>query len=175
MNAKKVTLILVVVILALLTGCANQKELGVENPWRHKYTKEHGIWSTDAEIVFEPGDKCTMTIFEETVMGFAYTILVKDDTYDNYMVAIGTLDEGYTIADLNAYPNDRAYAQPDFLRLISFHVVDPGSTTFLGDSVQIEEGGDYYITCQVQGEDGWKIIGHQGPIHIKPVYKLSSD
>jgi len=229
MNVKRLTLILVVVLMVLLTGCTNTEAvrvnewkiedhvedmddftkaleknaesnafardpyyeraestqidarmsgepepvianiaLGVENKWRNTYTRLGGMWGTNFVITFEPGDKCTLTVYSNPrANSFAYTILVKDDTYDNYLVAIDSLDEGYTIDDLKAYKP--AHIPPRFANLISYHAVDPDSTTFLGEVHNIEPG-DYYITCQVQGPDSHKNLEVLGPVHVNPPF-----
>lgn len=153
---------------ALMTGdaqpIAGNMALGLENKWRSTYTKLGGKWQTNFVITFEPGDKCTLTVYNNPrVNSFAYTILVKDNTYDNYLVAIDSLDEGYTIEDLKAHKP--AHYAPSFANLISYQAVDPGSTTFLGEVLNIEPG-DYYITCQVQGPDAHKNIAVLGPVHV---------
>jgi hypothetical protein len=136
----------------------------VENEWRLLHSKKGAQWATNAELVFEPGDKCSMTIYKDASSdSFAYKVAVKDDTYDNYMVALDTLDEGYTIEDLRAHTNP-SYA-PSFANLVGFYAFDPGSTTFMGTGISIEEG-DVYFTCMVQGEDAWKVIDVLGPLKV---------
>lgn len=162
----KSLILLVLGAMILLAGCTN--ELGVENDWRLGYTAKGKKWETNAEVVFEPGDKCSMTIYKDASPGgFAYKIAVKDDTYDNYIVAVDTLDEGYTIEDLKAHTIP--YSGPSFANLISFDVVDPGSTTFTGNLTRIEED-EIFFTCMVQGPDEWKIIGVVGPLPVKDPY-----
>lgn len=191
MNTKKFLLAGVLLALVLLTACAgaeatetilpteqeaaeeappvmdqvvDEKELGVENEWRHQRSRKGAMWATNAELVFETGDKCSLTIYQDaTSNGFAYKILVKDDTYDNYMVSIDTLDEGYTIEDIRAYEDPNTH--PSFTNLIRYDVFDPGSTTFSGSTINIEEG-EYYFTCMVQGGDEHKIIGVVGPLTV---------
>jgi len=173
MKAKTLS-ILILGVLILLAGCSNQKELGEENQWRLDHTGKGKQWATNAEIVFEPDDKCSMTIYKDASKGsFAYKILVKDDTYDNYMVAVQTLDEGYTIEDLKKYPNNQAFRAPDYVNLLRFDAVDPGSTTFMGGGISIEEG-ELYFTCMIQGPDAWRIIGHLGPLQVKDPYAMES-
>ena len=168
----KSLIILIFGVLILLAGCTN--ELGVENDWRLGYTAKGENWGTNAEIVFEPGDKCSITIYKDASPGsFAYKIAVKDDTYENYMIAVDTLDEGYTIEDLRSHTIP--YPGPAFANIISFDVVDPGSTTFMGN-VTIIEADEIFFTCMVQGPDEWKIIGVLDPLPVTDPYaKNSSD
>jgi len=162
----KSLIILVLGVLILLAGCTN--ELGAENDWRLGYTGKRKRWETNAEIVFEPGDKCSMTIYKDASPGgFAYKIAVKDDTHDNYIIAAETLDEGYTIEDLRAYTIP--YSAPLFANLISFDVVDPGSTTFMANITRLE-ADEIFFTCMVQGPDEWKIIGVLGPLPVTDPY-----
>ena len=164
MNTKYLTII-VLGILILMTGCTSAEALGVENEWRLSYSGEGKLWLTNAVIVFESGDKCSLTIYENaSTETFAYKILVKDDTYDNYMVAVNTLHEGYTIEDLKSYT--KTMPGPSFADLVRFDVVDPGSTTFMGSAAGIDEG-ELYFTCMVQGSGEWKIIDVLGPLKVR--------
>jgi hypothetical protein len=167
MKTRYFLILIVVGVLILMTGCT-EKELGVENEWRLAHSGKGKQWATNAEVVFGPDDKCSMTIYKDASRGsFAYKVLVKDDTYDNYIIAIDTLDEGYTIEDLKAHTSPSI--SPKFANLKRYDVFDPGSTTFLGGSVNIDEG-ELYFTCIVQGEDEWKIIGFLGPLTVKDPY-----
>ncbi len=160
----KYLIFLVLGILTMMPGCTTAEALGVENEWRLAHSGKGKQWETNAEIVFEPGDKCSLTIYKDASRGsFAYKVLVKDDTYDNYMIAIDTLDEGYTIEDLKAHTSPSV--APSFAHLKRYDVFDPGSTTFLGGSINIDEG-ELYFTCMVQGGDEHKIIDVIGSLKV---------
>jgi len=183
MYKKRVASTILIILVTLLSGYAelaivdaqNLEELGVENPWRSHHTKPNGLWRTNVELVFEPGDKSTMTIYDEACThSLGLSILVKDDTYENYMIAVMTLDDGYTFEDLigfdfnplksmEVYPKDLLESRPPYTRLISLFAVDPDSTSYIGDSVNID-AGELYFTFIVQAEEGEKIIGHHGPL-----------
>jgi len=163
MKTKYFVILIVVGVLILMSGCT-EKELGVENEWRLAYSGKGKQWATNAEIVFEPGDKCSLTIYKDSWTGaLAYKVLVKDDTYDNYMIAIDTLDEGYTIEDLKSYENPSI--SPSYANLVRYDVFDPGSATFIADVTIIDEG-ELYFTCMVQGGDEHKIIDVVGPLVV---------
>jgi len=135
------------------------KELGTENDFR---IKEFGNWS-NAEITFEPGDKCTLKVIRDaSVDPVQIKILVKDDTYDNYLIAAFTLKEGYTIEDLP----DSTSRSPYGTNMVAHYVFDPGSATFI--RVWGVDAGELYFTCQVQGPDAMKNIERGlGPLVVK--------
>ena len=167
MKTKYFTILVSLVVIILMSGCA-EKELGVENQWRLSHSGKGKQWQTNAEIVFEPNDKCSLTIYKDASKGsFAYKILVKDDKYDNYIVSIETLDDGYTLEDLKAWESPSS--APSFMNLMRYDVFDPGSSTFLGGPVNVEEG-ELYFTCIVQGEGDYKIIDVLGPLAVKDPY-----
>jgi hypothetical protein len=160
MNIKRIALALVLGLLILLTACNEATVLGAENDFRRK---QFG-WGTHADIIFEPGDKCTLEIHEGYMIDEgSLRILVKDNKYDNYMIAVSTLDEGYTLEDLKAY--QPANASPSFTKLIAYYILDPDSATGIADFITIDEG-ELYFTCQVQGPDAWKNIDSLGPLSI---------
>jgi len=160
MNAKRITLVLVLGLLILMTACNEATELAAENDFR---VKRFDI-GNNAEIIFEPGDKCTLKVNQDAKHGaVALKILVKDDTYENYMIAVSTMDEGYTLEDLQDYQS--AQVSPSYTDLIAYYVFDPGSATLIADLLSIDEG-ELYFTCQVQGPDAWKNIDSLGPLVI---------
>lgn len=167
----KILLILVLAILILMVGCTAEKELGVEkelgieDEWRLSRTGEGQNWGTNVQFAFEPGDKCSMLVYNPPDSNtFAYKILVKDDTYENYGIFMVTLDEGRTIEDLEILKENMA--PPSYVNMISFDVVDPGSATFSFGSLSIDTG-DLYFLCSVQGGDVNKFIEILGPLTVK--------
>jgi len=137
------------------------KELGTENDFR---IKEFSNWS-NAEITFEPGDKCTLKVIKDASDDLVQIkILVKDDTYDNYLIVVYTLKEGYTIEDIQEL--DTASRSPYGTNMVAHYVFDPGSATFI--RFWGVDAGELYFTCQVQGPDAWKNIERGlGPLAVK--------
>ena len=136
------------------------KELGSENDFRN----ENFGNGANAEITFEPGDKCTFKGIKDAFGYGTLKILVKDDTYDNYVLVVSTLDEGYTIEDIQEL--DTASHSPPGVTMVSHYVFDPGSATiirFFG-----VDADELYFTCQVQGPDAWKNIERGlGPLTVR--------
>ncbi|MFN2302329.1 MAG: hypothetical protein ACK2TV_01225 [Anaerolineales bacterium] len=159
MYGKRIALVLVLGLLVLMTACNEATELAAENDFR---VKQFDI-GNHAEIIFEPDDKCTLKVNQDAENGVALKILVKDDTYENYMIAVSTMDEGYTLEDLKSY--ESAQVAPPYTDLIAYYVFDPGSATIIADMLSIDEG-ELYFTCQVQGPDSWKNIDSLGPLVI---------
>ena len=137
------------------------KELGTENDFRNE---EFGNWA-NAEIIFEPGDKCTLKVIKDASDDLVQIkILVKDDTYDNYLIVVYTLKEGYTIEDIKEL--DTVSNPPYGTIMVSHYVFDPGSATFI--RFWGVDAGELYFTCQVQGPDAWKNIERGlGPLVVK--------
>lgn len=135
------------------------KELGTENDFR---INNFSNWA-NAEITFEPGDKCTLKVIKDASNDLVQiNILVKDDSYENYLLVVFTLDEGYTLGDLQ----DTASQSPPGTNMISHYVFDPGSATvirFWG-----VDAGELYFRCQIQGPDALKNIDRGlGPLVVK--------
>ena len=164
MNIKRSALVLVLGLLLLMTACNEATELAAENDFRSKQFDK----ANNAEIIFEPGDKCTLKVNQDAENGaVALKILVKDDTYENYMIAVSTMDEGYTLEDLKGYKP--ANVSPPYTDLIAYYVFDPGSAMILVDTtMNMDWGGELYFTCQVQGPDAWKNIDSLGPLWVAP-------
>ena len=136
------------------------KELGTENDFRNQ---NFGNWA-NAEITFEPGDKCTLKVIKDASDDLVQIkILVKDDTYDNYLLVVYTLKEGYTIEDIKT---DAVSHSPYGTIMVSHYVFDPGSATFI--RFFGVDAGELYFTCQVQGPDAWKNIERGlGPLTVR--------
>ena len=164
MNVKRIALMLVLGLLVLTTACNEAAELAAENQFRVSRFSSAVL----AEITFEPGDKCTLKINNDAQHNeVALKILVKDDTYENYMIAVSTMDEGYTLEDLKSYQS--AQVAPPYTDLIAYYVFDPGSAMILLDNtMNMDWGGELYFTCQVQGPDAWKNIDSLGPLWVTP-------
>jgi hypothetical protein len=165
MSTKRLSILVLLGLMLLVTACTSAEGLGVESEWlATRFTK----MVVPVEIVFEPGDKCSFEGNENAVSiiqgGFGYKIYVKDDSYENYMVAISTItEEGYTIEDLKAHTD--AATQPAYTDLWHFTVVGPNSVSLISDLIDPPKG-ELYFTCMVQGPDAWKIIDTLGPFEV---------
>jgi hypothetical protein len=159
MNIKRIALVLVLGLLVLISACNEATELAAENNYIKSFDNAiHG------EITFEPGDKCTLKVNQGALIDEGtLKILVKDDTYENYMIAVSTMDEGYTLEDLQNY--ESATVPPLYTQLNAFYVLPPGSATIIADFTTIDEG-ELYFTCQVQGSNIKKNIDSLGPLVI---------
>jgi hypothetical protein len=161
-NVKRIFVLFTLGLLLLVAACSPEEALGVESEWMAARFSNRVVGN---EIVFEPGDKCSLNITD--ISGgpaegdFAYKIIVQDDTYENYMIVISTLHEGYTIEDLKAHQSPQV--QPPYTDLWHFVVVGPDSVTLLADLIA-PPVGELYITCMIQGPDEWKILDTLGPI-----------
>jgi hypothetical protein len=165
MSTKRLSILVLLGLMLLVTACTSAEGLGVESEWLStRFTKI----VVPVEIVFEPGDKCSYEGNESSlslIQGvFGYKIYVKDDKYENYMVAISTIiEEGYTIEDLKAHTD--AATQPPYTDLWHFIVVSPNSVTLINDLID-PPVGELYFTCMVQGPDEWKILDTLGPFEV---------
>ena len=64
------------------------------NNWRWQFSSAAKV------ITYEPGDKCSKEIINPiTDPGMNYAIVVNDQTYQNYVVSMFTLDPGKTLKD----------------------------------------------------------------------------
>ncbi len=158
-------------LLLFLAGCASPKTLGLAemNAWRIDYNDS----LANARITFSPGDKCSLDILQpkEAGMGsgypdYAYEIVVNDQTYQNYMVGIVTLDEGKTLKDLEAFDKTAigTVRPPSFSNLQTLDIVPPMSRTF--HAMKMPDS-PIYFGCFVQGPDDQRVIDEFGPVEVK--------
>ncbi|MFZ0534649.1 MAG: hypothetical protein WAM09_15850 [Anaerolineales bacterium] len=140
------------------------------NTWRWNYA---GGIPTNIIITFDPGDKCSMEIVNPVYVSYfskswnqvSYEIVVNDQTYENYVVWVGSNDPGTTQAQMDAVdPNDTS-SPPSWVNLIQGTIVYPMSRTFHTGAIDITEG-PLYITCMVQGPDALRVIGALGPLNV---------
>lgn len=141
-----------------------------QNAWRLGYT---GGIPTNVIITFDPGDKCSMKVITPISVSYfsplwnvlSYDIVVNDQTYQNYVVWILTVDPGKTLADLEAVPPTSTGNPPSWVKLIIGDIVYPMTRTFHYGSVDITEG-PLYFTCMVQGPGGLRTIGQLGSLEV---------
>jgi hypothetical protein len=137
------------------------------NAWRSGYIPANVI------ITFDPGDKCSMKVIHPITGSdwntswnqLTYNIVVNDQTYQNYVMWIETLDPGKTLADLEAIPPTSTNTPPYYVHLLQADIVNPGSRTFHYGPVDNTEG-PLYFTCMVQGPGGLRIISQLGPLEM---------
>jgi len=180
--------IAVIVVMLVVTGCATPQvdpcpttapqacptvaaqAMPKVNAWRWGYT---GGIPTNVIITFDPSDKCSMEVvnpinvsyFSKSWNQVSYEIVVNDQTYENYVVWVYSVDPGTTQAQIDAVdPNDTS-SPPSWANLIQGTIVYPMSRTFHTGAVDITEG-PLYFTCMVQGPDALRIIGDLEPLNV---------
>jgi hypothetical protein len=97
----------------------------------------------------------------------SYDIVVNDQTYQNYVVWVYSVDPGTTQAEMDA-ASTSANTPPSWANLIIGDIVFPKTRTFHTSAVDITEG-PLYFTCMVQGPDKLRIIGGLGPLEMPAV------
>ena len=173
MNHRKITVLIISLTLVTLVvgGCASPKtQVPAEmNGWRIAYNDDHA----NARITFSPGDKCSLDILQPKVSSlpatypsYAYEIVVNDQTYQNYWIAVGTLDEGKTLTDLEEFDKTAIgkVSPPPFSDLQSMEIVPPMSRTL--HSVLMPDSPIYFV-CGIQGPDSQRVIEEFGPVEVK--------
>jgi len=120
--------------------------------------------ATAFRIVFDPGDKCTLSgsVFLGEGSHY-YGIRVKDQAHEDYVVIFQTFDEGKTLADLQAYPKTSMEA-PSWAHVLHEDYVTPGSTSFHTIDLSVRK---VYVSCAVSMPGGAMRIADLGPIEIK--------
>ena len=121
---------------------------------------------TQANVIFtfNPGDKCTMQILSRpNTSDFVYQIVVNDNAHLNYMVVGGTLNSGYTIADLQEWyqRNPHLVVKPPMITLKIYHAVNPMSNTIQ----QVQYIGDPLLFfCLTEGPDAHQMLASFDPL-----------
>lgn len=116
------------------------------------------------EITFEPGEKCTVDAPDLLGRGMHYyNIKVKDQAHATYAVIFQTLDEGKTLADLQAYPKT-ATTEPSWDTIIRENYVGPGTNSYYEEDFPT---GQVYISCFVSAKTGILRILDYGPLEVK--------
>jgi hypothetical protein len=125
------------------------------NQWRWGYTKD----LANVIITFDPGDKCSLELIKPTEdNGLAFDLVVNDQTYENYAVAIVSLEEGKGINDLEAYHKEGGASYqnpPPWSNLEEIEIVQPMSRTF--HAVHVLTSPLYFV-CLVQGPENQRVI-----------------
>ncbi len=119
--------------------------------------------ASEIKINFDPGDKCTLSSLSSHTKGLLYYhVQVNDQAHASYAVIISNVDEGKTLADVQAYPKN-ATSGPSWLHAIQEKYVEPGSNSY--DAINIT-AGPIYVSCFVEGKNGPERIADFGPIEI---------
>ncbi len=130
-------------------------EAQVINEWRWGYTKDYA----NVVITFDPGDKCSLEFIKPTDGNeLAFEIVVNDQTYQNYMVVLLSLDQGKGFKDLEAYNAQGGQNNgnpPPFSKVNGLEIVPPMSRTFHGVLAQTSP---LYFVCLVQGPGSQRVI-----------------
>ena len=106
------------------------------------------------------GDKCTYSGPETIAAGQIAIDWNVDEAHDIYGLAVVTLDEGKTSADLDAWPSTDP---PSWLQVVAFSDATPGSHSTV--TARVEKGPIYFV-CFTLPPD--KKMGTLGPIEIVP-------
>ena len=125
--------------------------------------------AANAVITFQPGDKCTMQVNSplKDGQGIIVEVVVKDNTYQDYLVWVETLDPGKTLEDLQSYTD--AINPPGWMNLFGGISATPMSRMVYLDPETISAAqGPIYFTCQADGPGARKSIGHVGPLEFTP-------
>ncbi len=116
-------------------------------------------------ITFDPGDKCSVsTKYSRLTRGLVYyNIVVNDQAHATYAVIFQSLDEGKTLADLQAY-SKTATNPPSWSHSFMETYVGPGSNTYYAETFS---AGQIYISCFTSQKSGILRILDFGPVEIK--------
>jgi hypothetical protein len=117
-------------------------------------------------ITFDAGEKCTVSLGQGNLYSgtkIYYNIKVNDPAHATYAVIFQTLDEGKTLADLQAY-SKTARSAPGWDSVFRENYVGPGSNSFYSEDFS---KGQIYISCFVSQKSGILRILDYGPVEIK--------
>ena len=180
---------MILVLVILLTACAAPKATPCPtsepqscptaaalappemNAWRLGYT---GGIPLNVIITFDPGDKCSMEVitpvgasyFNRAWNQLSYDIVVNDQSYQNYVVFVYSVDPGTTQVQMDAPPPDPSLGgPPSWMNIITGDVIYPMTRTFHTSAIDITES-PIYFTCLAQGPDKLKVIGDLGPLEV---------
>jgi hypothetical protein len=144
------------------------------NAWRWGYT---GGIPMNVVITFDPGDKCSMEVINPLAGSYfnplwnqlSYDIVVNDQTYQNYVVFVYSVDPGTTQAQMDAENPDPSLGEPpSWMNIIAGDIIYPKTRTFHTSAIDITQG-PLYFTCLAQGPDKLRVIGDLGPLEVPAV------
>ncbi len=158
--------VLLSIILLVTASCspkANPNPTSVaENEAPTKHTLGYG---SSLMVTFSDGNKCSLEGAASVKAGsLLYEIYVDAQERPTYWLALVTLDEGKTLADLEAIPED-VISQPDFAQLIVATFEGRGShSTILAN---VEEGPLYFVCFAGDRYGVGRKIGALGPVAVE--------
>jgi len=139
--------------------------------WRWGFT---GGIPLNVIITIEPGDKCSMEVINSVGASYfnplwnqlSYDIVVNDQTYQNYVIFVYSVDPGTTQAQMDAPGPDPSLGEPpSWMNIITGDVIYPMTRTFHTSAIDITEG-PLYFSCFAQGPGKLKAIGDLGPLEV---------
>jgi hypothetical protein len=139
--------------------------------WRLGFT---GGIPLNVIITIEPGDKCSMEIIYPVAESYfnplwnqlSYDIVVNDQSYENYVIFVYSVDPGTTQAQMDAPGPDPSLGEPpSWMNIITGDVIYPMTRTFHTSAIDISEG-PLYFSCFAQGPGKLKAIGDLGPMEV---------
>jgi len=105
------------------------------------------------------GEKCSYDGPQQVTAGeIVVDWIVDNEDHDRYGLAVVTLDEGKTFADLDAWPSTD---QPPWLQLVDFADVGPGSRLLM--VADVEQGPIYFVCFTAYPETK---MGTLGPVEV---------
>ncbi len=115
----------------------------------------------DLIISFNPDKQCMVKGVQSTYTGWLdYDLVVNDQANDAYYLAIYTLDEGKTLADVQAIPEANVDL-PAFVNLLAMNFVQAGN---LSHNLVHIASGPLYVSCYVVSQGVPVRIADLGPI-----------
>ncbi len=124
--------------------------------------------STDITITFNPGNQCSLEGADIVYTGTTrrsldYDLVVNDRSNEMYYVAISTLAEGKTLADLQAQPESEI-EPPSFVNVLVVNFVHGGDA--LHTTLSITQG-PLYVSCFIWSQGVSVRIADLGPIEVR--------
>ena len=127
-----------------------------DNIWFNKESP-----TADFTVTVDPGEKCTMKGVSSHIKGMIeYNFIINDQAHETYALIMLTLDEGKTLADLEAYAN--VTSPPPWSTPVQYDFETPGS--YSHHTANISEGPLYFVCFYVDNIP--VIIGTFGPLEI---------
>ncbi len=121
---------------------------------------------TNLRITFDPGNKCSLDVFNHPMPDLlTYEIVVNDQTYQHYVVSAVTLAEGKTLQDFDEASKATVgvVAPPSFATLETIEVVTPRSWSI---HLLRMPKSRIYLACLVEGPVQQQVIQTFGPVEI---------
>lgn len=126
-------------------------------------TEEKFDYDVDIKITIDPGDRCSIEGVDSINSGvLQYDLVVNNQAHEVYYFVLSTMDEGKTLADLQALP--ASYIDlPSYANIVLANYVHQGD--FSHHMVTVTKG-PLYISCFVIDRGVAKRIADLGPIAV---------